>query len=116
MTHAEIPIACTLSAEERSAWQEGMGRTIVEGYEVVRELPDGYALRFPGDDAWANTLLEFVLHERSCCPFFTFGLVFEPNHGTIWLHLTGNEGVKAFVEGAMLRPGGEQEQPALSGV
>jgi len=104
MTHTELPIACTLTAKEQRAWQGGMGRTIFEGYDERRELPDGYALRFPGDDAWANALMEFIIHERECCPFFTFGLVFEPNHGAIWLHLTGNEGVRTFVEALMLRP------------
>ncbi len=104
MTHTELPIACMLTAEEQRAWQGGMGRTIFEGYDERRELPDGYALRFPGDDAWANALMEFIIHERECCPFFTFGLMFEPNHGAIWLHLTGNEGVRTFVEALMLRP------------
>ncbi len=104
MTHTELPIACTLTAKEQRAWQGGMGRTIFEGYDERRELPDGYALRFPGDDARANALMEFIIHERECCPFFTFGLVFEPNHGAIWLHLTGNEGVRTFVEALMLRP------------
>jgi len=108
MTHTEIPIACTLTAEEQAAWQEGMGRTIFAGYDERRELSDGYALRFPGDDAWANTLVTFIVHERGCCPFFAFGLVFEPNHGAIWLHLTGGEDVKAFVEVTMLRPGSER--------
>lgn len=99
----EIPIACTLTAEEQVAWSEGIGRTVFEGYEESRELPDGYALRYSGDDRWAQTLVEFVIHERGCCPFFIFELVFEPNHGAIWLHLTGNEDVKAFVEGMIAR-------------
>ena len=25
--------------------------------QQTKELPDGYALRFPGSDIWANTLL-----------------------------------------------------------
>ena len=74
--HKELPpIACTLTADEQAAWSEGIGRTIFEGYEEMRELPDGYALRYPGDDHWAHTLLAFVVHERECCPFFTFGMV-----------------------------------------
>jgi hypothetical protein len=100
---AEIPIACTLNAEEQTAWSTGIGRTIFAGYTEARELPDGYALRYPGDDEWAQTLLAFIIHERGCCPFFTFALTFEQGHGTIWLHLTGNGEVKAFVEQMIAR-------------
>ena len=98
-----LPIACTLTAEEQAAWSEGLGRTVFAGYEEVRELPDGYALRYPGDDGWIQTLVKFIVHERDCCTFFTFGLVFEPDHGAVWLHLTGNEDVKTFVEGMIAR-------------
>lgn len=98
-TVTEIPIACTLTAEEQGAWRDGIGHTVFHGYDETRELPYGYALRFPGDDTWARTLVEFVVHERACCPFFAFQMVFEPNHGAIWLHLSGGEGVKSFVKG-----------------
>lgn len=99
--HTKLPIACTLTVEEQKAWSDGMGRTIFEGYEEVRALSDGYALRFPGDEQWAHTLLGFVVHERDCCPFFTFRMVFEPDHGAIWLHLCGSADIKAFVGGMM---------------
>ncbi len=97
-TVTEIPSACTLTAEEQAAWRDGIGQTVFQGYRETRELPDGYALRFPGDARWAQTLLDFVMHERACCPFFAFQLRFEPNQGAIWLHLSGGEGVKAFAK------------------
>ncbi|MHB8644780.1 MAG: hypothetical protein ACYDAR_03195 [Thermomicrobiales bacterium] len=93
----EIPIVCTLTDAEKAAWGTDIGQTVFQGYDETRELPDGYALRFPGDARWAQTLLDFIVHERGCCAFFAFGLVFEPDQGAIWLHLTGGEGVKAFV-------------------
>lgn len=80
-----------------------MGRTIFAGYEEASELPDGYVLRYPGDATWAQTLVAFIIHKRACCPFFAFELVFELNHGAIWLHLTGDEDVKASVQGMIAR-------------
>src|SRR5689334_3270811 len=91
----ELPIACSLSAEERTQ-RGGVTRDLLGLAEEVRELADGYAFRFPGGEDWAVRLLDYVVFERRCCRFFTFALVFEPNQGAIWLHLRGPEGVKAL--------------------
>jgi hypothetical protein len=92
----EIPVACTLTAEALVA----SGNEIAELFrlrEEVRELPDGYAVRFPGDEDLASRLLAFVMAERACCPFFTFEITFEPGRGPIWLGLRGPEGAKDIV-------------------
>jgi hypothetical protein len=95
----EPPIACALSGAELARRGEDV-RELFRGVEQVSELADGYAFRFPGDDREAVRLLEFTLAERSCCPFFTFELVFEPNLGPIWVRLRGSDGVKDFVASA----------------
>lgn len=92
----EVPLACTLSATELVTRTEEV-KDLFKHVQQVDELTDGYALRFPGSDTWANTLLQFIAFERACCPFFTFALVFEPQQGPIWLHLRGAEGVKAII-------------------
>ena len=97
-----IPLACTLSPSEQITRNTELN-DIFKHVQQVNELADGYALRFPGDNTWANTLLEFITFERACCPFFTFSLVFEPNQGPIWLHLRGPEDVKTIIEN-MLHP------------
>ena len=95
---ATIPIACNLSERERTERERTIAGDVMSGVEETRELPDGYAFRFPGDDPWPERIQAFVLAERRCCPFFTFELVFEPGQGPIWLRLRGAEGTKAFVE------------------
>ena len=92
----EIPLACKLSGTELTERGEDVGDLFKE-VEQVRELVDGYAFRFSGTATTANRLLAFTLIERSCCPFFTFEFVFEPNEGPIWICLRGTEGVKEFV-------------------
>jgi hypothetical protein len=37
---------------------------------------DGVIVEFPDDDAIARTVLEFVLAERRCCPFFSYEIAF----------------------------------------
>lgn len=96
----EAPLACTLSEAEKVMREE----EVVDLFKhvlQVNELADGYALRFPGSDSWANKLVQFITFERGCCPFFTFALLFEPKQGPIWLHLRGPEGVKAIIEDMM---------------
>ena len=94
----EVPLACTLTESELVA-RSAEVKDLFKHVQQVNELADGYALRFPGSDTWANTLVQFITFERACCPFFRFVLDFEQEQGSIWLHLRGREGVKAIVEG-----------------
>jgi hypothetical protein len=94
---SDEPIVCSLSADELTVRQSEIVPLIGAGYQEARELRDGYALRFPGDDGTANALLAFILGERACCRFFTFELHFEPEQGAIWLSLRGPDGVKDMV-------------------
>jgi len=94
---SDLPIACSLSQHELVERGGEVGN-LFQGVQQVRELADGYAYRFSGTDEWANKILKFIAGERSCCPFFTFELGFEPNQGPIWLHIRGPEGVKEFMK------------------
>ena len=96
-----VPIACALTTPELRAREQFLRREVVSGVREVRELPDGYELRFPGDAAWLATLAEFIRFERECCPFFAFALRCEPQSGPLWLALRGPEGVKGFVAGLL---------------
>lgn len=95
----ETPVACLLTDAERAERGDDV-KDLFAAVEEVRELADGYAFRFSGSDTMAANLLEFTLAERRCCPFFTFGLVFEPNEGPIWVQLRGSAAVKEFVASA----------------
>jgi len=103
----DIPIACDLTDDETAVRrQESMNAFLsrVAGHEA---LADGYAFRFPSRDEIARDLLDFVLLERQCCPFFHIELAFTPDGGPIWLRLRGGDGVKQFVEtelAAVLQP------------
>ena len=104
------PIACTLSGEDQRQRGDEVARLFLDGRPRARQLPDGYALRFPGEDMWAARLLAFIVGERACCPFFTFELVFEAGQGAIWLHLRGPAGTTEFVAAMLARV--EKQAPA----
>ncbi len=93
------PFACDLTAlnaeqrRQRAAIAEQLAYAALE----VRELPDGYAIRLPGDDALWLAVATLVTFERRCCPFLAFSLQAEPEHGPMWLSITGRVGVKEFI-------------------
>ncbi|HEX2203658.1 MAG TPA: hypothetical protein VHG91_10185 [Longimicrobium sp.] len=99
MTDA-LPFACDMSAiapGERPLHLAAI-RDVFGAVEAVEELPDGYAFRLPGDSATLARAADFIDKERLCCPFFGFVLKLEPAGGPLWLHLTGREGVKPFIQ------------------
>src|SRR5262245_11539904 len=96
-----LPLACTLSADELQA-RHGDVAALFAAISRVRELPDGYDSAFPADAQAAHALLDFIVEERACCPFFTFTLSFIAPHDTIWLALRGGEDVKEFVRTSFL--------------
>jgi len=99
---SETIIACNLGEEQLAARERELADEIFSKSEQLEELADGYALRFPGSDEWATRLFEFIAFERTCCPFFTFELVFEANQKAIWLRLRGGEGVKAMIKDGLM--------------
>jgi len=94
---SEIPIACSLSAPEKTARVNAFAEHLFTGVDRVEELPDGFAFRFPKSEPWLGDVLELVKLERACCPFLTFEICFEPAEGPLWLRLRGGDGTKEFI-------------------
>lgn len=85
-----------MTSEQRARYRD----LVKEMHSAVlefKELPDGYAARFPLRQDMITLLAEFISLERLCCPFFTLRLEIEREQGPLWLSMTGREGVKAFI-------------------
>ena len=102
-----LPIECRLLEPELRAREEELQRELFSAVAEVRALPDGYALRFPGEADWLATLAEFIRFERACCPFLRFELHAEQQDGPLWLRLRGPAGTKEFVAALLALPAGE---------
>jgi hypothetical protein len=96
----ELPaLACDLNAltpqqrEQHAANTQSLFATIT----AVQPLPDGWAFSLRDDAEVLPKLAAFITLERLCCPFLRFTLRVEPQSAGIWLHLTGQEGVKDFL-------------------
>lgn len=93
------PFACDMTALALERDQHIATTTaLFRAVETIRELPDGYAFRFASQRHLLEQAAAFVALERRCCPFFGFTIEVEPEGGPFWLHLTGREGVKPFIQ------------------
>jgi len=97
-------IACDLAAidtAQRAAHAALAEQLMKNAAQETQELPDGYALRYSAD--LYPSVVEFVANERLCCPFFTFTIEVAPERGPVWLRITGQDGVKAFLKAELGR-------------
>jgi hypothetical protein len=62
-------------------------KTLLARATARRAADDGVIIEFPGDDATARTVLEFVLAERRCCARFTYEISFAPPNEQLTLSL-----------------------------
>jgi len=91
--------ACNRSAltpEARRRHFDVLGPGLRALHKSARELPNGYEFEFDGDPPTLRMLEEWIAGERLCCPFFDIDLRFEHDNGSVWLSLSGREGVKQF--------------------
>jgi hypothetical protein len=95
-TYVDIPLACSLTAAELKDRGEEIDVLFARAH-TLRELPDGYGFAFPGGDETAQDIVQFIVAERACCPFFTFEMTFPSPHASVWLFIRGREGVKDIV-------------------
>ena len=94
----ESTIACDMSVLSQLQRERHLAtsRELFSGLKQIRELPNGYEFRLDGPSVIVR-VGEFISLERLCCPFLNFGLDVEAENGSVWLRLSGRDGVKAFV-------------------
>jgi len=97
----QSPFACdrlALDPAARARHFDELGpalRTLKTG---VKELPNGYAFRFPTDMKTVQLVAEWAAGERLCCPFFDIQIHLEAEGGPLWLTISGREGTKQFIQ------------------
>lgn len=93
------PVACDLTAiagDERKHHKMN-SEELFTAIKEWKELSDGYAFRIPTETDMIGKAATFIARDRQCCPFFEFNLEVTPDNGPIWLKMSGNIHVKAFI-------------------
>ena len=97
----ESPFACNrlaLTPEQRKRHFDELSPKLLSLKKSVRELPNGYEFEFPADPKTVQLVAEWAVGERACCPFFDIDMRLEREGGSLWLGVTGREGVKQFIQ------------------
>ena len=97
----ESAFACNrlaLTPEQRKRHFDKLSPVLRSLRKSVRELPNGYEFEFPANANTFQLVGEWAIGERACCPFFDIEMRLEREGGSLWLALTGREGVKQFIQ------------------
>ena len=91
---------CDMSAIEPHHRKQHIvtAREVFRAVKEIRELPNGYAFHLPNEATVLLKVAEFISREKLCCPFFGFSVEVHPAGGPVWLSLTGEEGIKPFIQ------------------
>ena len=101
---SDLPLACNfdaIPADERESHQ-ALSAQLFGTVMETEALSDGYGFRLPSDSATLRQVVDFVANERLCCPFLRFEMVVEPGSRALWLRLSGQAGVRQFLEAEIL--------------
>ena len=89
--------SCKLTSPELQKRKATVLAKLKEQILERKELPNGYAFKFKGDDETINWLYDFIKSERACCNFFTFNLSISGDKSEAWLQITGAKEAKGFI-------------------
>jgi hypothetical protein len=98
---SESPFACNrmaLTPDQRKRHFDELGPKLRSLKKSFRELPNGYEFEFSPDSNTVQLVEEWAVGERACCPFFDIDMHLEREGGSLWLRLTGREGVKQLIQ------------------
>jgi len=88
---------------ERAHHKQLTEKLISSRTEIV-ETEKGYEFQFSPSVVSIAELADWVVAESKCCPFFDFHIDLEREGTLVCLRLTGDQGVKAFIQSEFQLP------------
>jgi hypothetical protein len=100
MTTHETDFVCDLSVLDEHEREQFASVTdaLFAAVRETCELENGFAFRFLNQPDQLVQIAKFIGRESHCCPFLHFSLEVESSGGPVWLHISGAEGTKDFLQ------------------
>ena len=91
------PLTCKLTTAEMQERKATVLASLRKQVLEKKELENGYAFKFPGNDKMIDELNDFAKTERHCCDFFTFNIAITGDTTSLWFEITGPKEAKEFI-------------------
>ncbi len=92
------PLVCKLTGPEFRKRLDELRTIVFAKVESYEELENGYVFKFEDDEDFLPKLMDYMLSERKCCPFFDFNLSVKSKRGGPDLTVSGPDGAKEMIE------------------
>lgn len=107
----ELPVACTLSAEELRTGRAGLLPGLIASASEHHLAGDALSLRFEAHPGILERIAAVIERERQCCAFLRFELVVPPVGGPMRLEVSGPPGTAELLA-ALVRDAADATHPA----
>lgn len=91
-------LVCRLEGAEFQERLKALEKEIVSKITNKEETESGVRLYFDDKNNADQTLMDFVLSEKRCCPFFRFDLTLLPDSEGLILEVSGEDGAKEMIK------------------
>jgi amino-acid N-acetyltransferase len=92
-----LPVVCTLQPGELNARASELLTGLAAMAKRLARIDGGYQLEFEATTALLQAIAVAIEAERQCCRFLRFQLTVEPDHGPLFLVVTGPAGTREFL-------------------
>ena len=94
------PFTCNMEAlkPEERLLHISLAKDLFSTVQDIRTLEDGFAFLLRNTSNAVTRLADFISNEQLCCPFFGFAIILEPEGAGLWLHITGGNSIKQFIQ------------------
>lgn len=95
--HKYESIACILTESKLAERKNELQKEVFSKVKKTKEIEDGFTFSFPYDEKFLLNMMEYIITEKRCCPFFNFEIKLHQTND-IQLRITGPLDAKKMLE------------------
>ena len=91
---SQSTLVCRLTGPELAERKAALQKEVFSKVQRVEEVSDGYLFHFPDDNDLLFKIMDYMLAEKQCCPFFNYDLGIKANGAGATLKVSGTPEAK----------------------